>query len=143
MAHPRPPQPPSEGFAPPPGATRIVIIPSHTPLAALLEFFGTTVQLNGQPPIMGGWDQIPIDVPPGRHHVRVSTRYRGEYGAAETTVDVRPGETATVYYRSPALSTARGAIGSEPQRTPGIRLLWGLAALFVLFLAIGVTLVMI
>lgn len=125
----------------PAGMGRIVVRPSHTRLAFLLDLFGTTIWVNDWPPIAGRWDPVPIDVHPGRHHVRVSTRYRGEFGPAEITVDVRPAETLTLYYRSPALSFARGAIGPQPQRTPGMGLIWGLAGCLVLFLALGIALV--
>lgn len=118
--------------------------PSHTPVAFLAELTaGTNVVLNDQPAIAHGWAPLPIHVFPGRHHLQVSTRWRGEFGRAAISIDVRPGETVTVYYRSPALSVSAGAIGFAPQRTPAIGVIWGIAAALVLLLALGVTLVLI
>lgn len=48
------------------------------------------------------------------------TRYLGRLGPASITVNVQPGQQVPVFYRCPAAAGFKGAIGFEPQKTPGM-----------------------
>jgi hypothetical protein len=98
---------------------RLVVDSSYNPMAFLLGLTGPRVTINGQPASVK-WGQAPFDLPAGNYHLRVSTRYLGDYGPAELPVTVHPGQLVTVYYRPPAAIGMKGGIGFEPQKTRGM-----------------------
>ena len=66
-----------------------------------------------------GWGRMAIPTQPGRHSVRVqvsSSGWRGDYGAAETTVAVPPGGFVELEYRPPLVRWQRGVLGEGQQR---------------------------
>lgn len=102
-----------------PSFGRIMLDTSYSWLDFSLALTGPTVTLDGYP-IRAEWGLIPLDVPAGRHHIKVHTRYGRPKGIAEIEVLVHPGEQVLLYYRAPAIMLIGGAIGTQPQQTPGI-----------------------
>jgi hypothetical protein len=65
------------------------------------------------------------DVPvwAGRVRVEAHTQWLRRYGQAELDVDVPPGAVVPVYYAVPWHQFTRGAMGTTPQRRPGVWML--------------------
>ena len=110
---------------PPPAMGRLVVESSYNPMAFMLAMTGPKVTINGQPANVK-WGQAPFDLPAGNYHVRVSTRYLGDFGPAELPVAVYPGQLTTVYYRPPATVGMKGALGFQPQKTRGMSVIMAL-----------------
>lgn len=140
------PHPPSQPYAQPaqppmhqPGPPGIMLNTSYTPLAFMLGLFSPRIEVNGQQVPNPKWGQTHIPVPPGQYHLRVSTRYLWDFGAAETAVRLAPGESAPLYYRAPAMAVfVGGAIGPVPQKTPGLVALLIISALPLLLCFLGI-----
>jgi hypothetical protein len=98
---------------------RLVVDSSYNPMAFMLALTGPRVTINGQPASVR-WGQAPFDLPAGNYHLRVSTRYLGDFGPAELPVAVYPGQLVTVYYRPPAAVGMKGSLGFQPQKTRGM-----------------------
>jgi hypothetical protein len=98
---------------------RLVVDSSYNPMAFMLGLTGPRVTINGQPASVK-WGQAPFDLPAGNYHLRVSTRYLGDFGPAELPVAVYPGQLVTVYYRPPATIGMKGSLGFQPQKTRGM-----------------------
>lgn len=98
---------------------RLVVSSSHNPMAFMLNLTGPRVTINGQPANVK-WGQAPFDLPAGNYHVRVATRYLGEFGPAELPVSVYPGQLTTVFYRPPATIGMKGSLAFQPVKTPGM-----------------------
>jgi len=83
-------------------ATGILVSTKIFPLAFLLLLFKTNVTVDGATSVLKWGDHF-FDVPPGAHEVRVSFRYFFSRRTGETglSVEVVPGRTTTVLYRSP------------------------------------------
>jgi hypothetical protein len=115
------PQPPHGGHpaGSPPATGQLLVHSSHNAMAFMLAFTGPRVTINGQPASVR-WGTAPFDLPAGNHHVRVSTRYLGDFGPAELPVTIYPGQQTTVYYRPPAAIGMKGSIGFAPQQTRGM-----------------------
>jgi hypothetical protein len=113
------------------GVGRLVVDSSYAGGAFILGATGPTIEINGQP-VRANWGQWPLDLVPGNYHVRVFTRYLGQFGSAQLNVTVYPGQQVTVFYRPPAVIGMGGAIGFTPQKTRGMAAL--LVFMGVLFL---------
>lgn len=99
---------------------QILIDTSFSWIDVSLLFTGPTVTVDGRQ-IRARWGLVPIDVPAGAHRLRVHTRYgRRPRGIARASVVVPAGGQVRLFYRAPAVMTHAGALGSGPQRTPGI-----------------------
>ena len=68
------------------------------------------------------WGRNVLPVAPGRHQVHVHTPYflPPQVGPADTAVDVMPGQTLELEYRSPLVVFMKGALGTPPQKYPGM-----------------------
>ena len=93
------------------GATGILVSTKIFPLAFLLLLFKTNVSIDGVTSVLKWGDHF-FAVPPGRHEVSVSFRYlfSSQMGRASIGVEVAPGHTTTVLYRSPFLVFLGGSI---------------------------------
>jgi hypothetical protein len=111
---------------------------SYNPMALLFALTGPRVTLNGYPTNVR-WGEAPFDLPAGNYHVRVATRYLGEFGPAELPVAVHPGQLTTVYYRPPSAKGMKGAIGFTPQKTRGMAVLMAINVI-VIVIAVAVVL---
>lgn len=111
--------PPPGGYPIPHGAGRLVVHSSYNKMAFILAATGPKVEINGRPQPVN-WGQAPFDLPPGDYHLKVSTRYMGEYGPAYLPVRITPGQVTTVFYRPPATIGMKGALGFTPQNTRGM-----------------------
>jgi hypothetical protein len=117
-----PPHGPPYGGYPagqPPAMGRLVVHTSYNPMAFLFALTGPKVTLNGQPTNVR-WGAASFDLPAGNHHLRVATRYLGDFGPADLPVAVHPGQQTTVYYRPPATIGMKGSLGFTPQKTRGM-----------------------
>ncbi|TDV47096.1 hypothetical protein CLV71_110280 [Actinophytocola oryzae] len=95
---------------------RLLLHTAYNPMAFLLALTGPRVTINGQPANVR-WGEVAFNLPAGNHHLRVTTRYLGDFGPAELPVAIYPGQVTTVYYRPPATKGMKGAIGFTPQPT--------------------------
>jgi hypothetical protein len=118
---PQGPQPPYGGYpaGPPPAVGRLVVHTSYNGMAFIFGLTGPKITINGQP-AKANWGEVPFDLPAGNYHLRVATRYLGDFGPAELPVAIYPGQQTTVYYRPPASWGMKGGIGFAPQPTRGM-----------------------
>lgn len=122
----QPYQPPA-----PHGVGRLVVDSSYAGGAFILAATGPTIEVNGQP-VRANWGPWPFDLLPGNYHVRVYTRYLGQFGPAQLNVTVYPGQQVTVFYRPPAVIGMSGAIGFTPQKSRGMAALLVVMGVFFL-----------
>ena len=99
------------------GQGQLVVI-IREPVGAL-GMVSPLVTIDGYP-APARWGPNPYPVTPGQHQVRVWARYLFDYGAAEQTVDIAPGQSLDVHYSAPMLTFIRGRIGFVPQPRPGL-----------------------
>lgn len=94
--------------------TGIQVTTKIFPLAWLLLLFKTNVTIDGVESVQP-WGSHFFAAPPGRHEVRVSFRYlfSKAQGENRVAVDVAPGRTVRVLYRSPFLVFMGGSIKVE------------------------------
>ncbi|MBX6723374.1 MAG: hypothetical protein IRY92_09095, partial [Dactylosporangium sp.] len=99
-------------------------------MSFMLAGFRPKATINGyEVPLNWGDNLIPA--PPGLHQITVYVPYLWKFGHATITVDNTAG-TPLVHYAAPVWTFQRGAIGTEPQRHPGMA-----AALIVNGIAVG------
>ncbi|ADG97415.1 conserved hypothetical protein [Segniliparus rotundus DSM 44985] len=103
----------------PEGAGQLVLDTGFFWLAWIFFLTGPSVRVDGVERARN-WGKAFVPVPPGQHLVEVYTRYLWPVGRASLPVFVQPGQTAPVFYRAPAIVWCKGAIGHEPQKTPGL-----------------------
>ena len=116
----------------PPGIT---VDCSYFPLAFLLMLTKPKIFVNGQQVPNTQWGPNHIPVGAGHYHLKVHTPWLIEMGPAEVPVALQDGQAVRYYYRTPVMIFLRGAIGPEPQKTPGMvamYVLYGVVALFLL-----------
>lgn len=102
--------------APQGGYGRIVLQSSYYFMAWRLGKVPMTVFVDGVPQQMQ-WGQTFIDVPAGQHQIAIQGDYRGRViGQAQTVAQVMPGQQSMLYYRAPALASAPGSAGPNPQQ---------------------------
>jgi hypothetical protein len=99
------------------GMGRIVLQSSYFFMAWRLGSVPMTVFVDGMPQQMQ-WGQTFIDVPAGQHQIAIQGDYRGKrtIGQAQTVAQVMPGQQSMLYYRAPALASAPGSVGPNPQQ---------------------------
>lgn len=105
-------------------------------LSGFLTSPGVTV--NGHP-VAAKWGANQYQIPAGQYQVAVKVNYLMDYGDAALPVQVTPGRAATVYYAAPNGLFFKGAIGFEPQKNPGMWLVWlalGLVALVIVLMLV-------
>jgi hypothetical protein len=124
----------------PPPMGRLVVDSSYNPMAFMFALTGPKVTLDGRPASVK-WGQTPFDLPAGNHHLRVATRYLGDFGPAELPVAVYPGQQTTVYYRPPATIGMKGSLGFSPQKTRGMSVIMVINVVAVLLVIIMLVLV--
>jgi hypothetical protein len=109
-----PPTPPHAGGA-------IAVTLKYHPLAFLLGLFKPQVQLNGHD-VANAWGRQVIPVQPGQYHVHVHVPYLipPRIGVADLPVMVHPGQTLELEYRAPMIAFMKGALGTPPQKYPGM-----------------------
>ena len=92
-------------------ATGILVRTKIFPLAFLLLLFKTNVTIDGTTSVLEWGDHVFV-LPPGEHDVKVSFRYlfSKRVGEADLTVEVVPGQTTTVLYRSPFIVFMGGSM---------------------------------
>lgn len=84
------------------------------------------------------WGPNFYPAPAGRRHVRVTTRYLWEFGAAEADADVFPGQTAVLHYTPPWLTFMAGRIGPTVQPRGGAVVLWVLVPIVALLVVLAI-----
>ena len=104
-----------------PPATAIAVTARFIPLAWIFFFIRPAVAVDAVP-VPGSWGRTVLPVVPGPHRVQVYVPYflPPRVGRVETIVTVQPGQTVELEYRAPAWLFARGALGTPPQRYPGL-----------------------
>jgi hypothetical protein len=99
----------------------IAVTLRYHPLAFLLGLFKPQLQLNGYD-VGRAWGRVVVPVPPGRHHVHVHVPYLipPRIGVADLPVVVHPGQVLELEYRAPMIAFMKGALGTPPQKYPGM-----------------------
>lgn len=92
------------------------------PLALLLFFFKPKIAVDGQEMTAPAWGRTVLPARPGQHHVHVHVPYflPSKLGAADATVDVRPGQVAELEYKAPMWAFSPGSLGAGPQQYNGV-----------------------
>jgi hypothetical protein len=100
----------------------ITVTARYFPLAFLLALVKPVLIIDGQPVGMRWNDPVVVPVRPGQHHVHVHTPYLipRRMGKADLVVTAHPGQTVELEYKSPLVVFAGGALGSPPQKYPGM-----------------------
>jgi hypothetical protein len=84
----------------------------------MLSAFSPKAVINGQlVPLRWGDNHLPA--PRGSHAIEIYVPYLWKFGRASIVVDNSTG-VPPVYYAAPVWTWMRGAIGFQPQRTPGL-----------------------
>ena len=114
------PTPPAQ---PAPGAT-LALTAKFFPMAFIFFFVKPAITIDGYQ-VPGVWGRNVIPVAPGRHQLHVHTPYflPSKVGPADTAVDLAPGQTVELEYRSPVVVFMGGALGAPPQKYPGLPVL--------------------
>ncbi|MEU4420169.1 hypothetical protein AB0F81_06055 [Actinoplanes sp. NPDC024001] len=118
------------------GDSAIAVTMKYAPLAFLLGLFTPVLEVDGQD-VPAMWGRVVTSVAFGPHlvHVHVPYLLPARIGTAETTVVATPGGTVELEYRAPLLSFMGGALGTPPQRYPGLA-----AAVILLITAVALAL---
>ncbi len=106
---------------PPSGGGAIAVTLKYNPLAFILGLFKPKVLINGQEAATG-WGRTVLPVPPGQYHLHVHVPYflPPQVGPADLGVNVYPGQTVELEYRAPMINFMKGALGTAPQKYPGM-----------------------
>ncbi|GIE29894.1 hypothetical protein Ait01nite_029390 [Actinoplanes italicus] len=104
------------------GYSTITVTARYFPLAFLLALVKPVLIIDGQPVRIGWNEPVVVPVTPGQHHVHVHTPYLlpRRMGKADLVVTAHPGRSVDLEYKSPLVVNARGALGSPPQKYPGM-----------------------
>ncbi|MBO0868032.1 MAG: hypothetical protein J2P15_05660, partial [Micromonosporaceae bacterium] len=115
----------------PGGGGAIEVDAKFFPLAFMLFFFKPQIGLDGMPPSAGTWGRNQIPIAPGRHQVHVHTPYflPPRVGPADLVVDVAPGQSVQLEYRSPLIVWSKGSLGPPPQKYNGMWFFWLMVAI--------------
>ena len=92
------------------------------------------VRLNGYP-VASSYGANIFPVPPGHWHIDVDCQWMRTYGQAALDLDLAEGQTVDAFYAPPYHQFAKGRIGLQRQRRPGLA---GLALLLGIALAVVV-----
>ena len=119
-----PPQPGPYPPAGPPaqgGGGAIAITLKYHPIAFLMALFKPVLEINGQP-APRAWGRQVIPLAPGNYHVHAHVPYLlpPRIGSADLGVTLMPGQTVELEYRAPTIAFMNGALGTPPQKTPGL-----------------------
>jgi hypothetical protein len=136
MPPPGPPQPPYAAQPPP---------PAHQPMGWLRVFIQGNVMtsnmitpalvVNGaRVPSRYGENVLPVYAGPTR--VELHAQWLRAYGQAAIDTVVPEGQTVTLFYAAPMHQFARGRIGYEKQKRPGVAGFVALMALIVLVVVV-------
>jgi hypothetical protein len=118
------------------GASAIAVTAKFLPLAFIFYFIKPVLEIDGYR-VPARWGENTVPVQPGRHQVHVHVPYflPPRVGPADATVDVAPGQSVPLEYRTPLVVFMRGAMGAPPQKYPGM------IALIIVYVVIGLILV--
>lgn len=96
--------------------TSLTIITKRPPTLVLVT---PTAVINGQM-VPLRWGENVIPAPPGVHHITIYVQWMWKTGVAEITVDNTRAPAAPVHYSMPYTNFHKGAIGFQPQASPGL-----------------------
>lgn len=117
------------------GPTGELVLNLRKPFGAM-GMISPVVTIDGYP-AGSSWGRNAFQVPAGVRQIDVAQTYLWTYGRASHPVDVEPGRTSEIFYSGPTVTFGLGgAIGTEPQRRPGSRLLIGLLVVVALMLVL-------
>lgn len=116
------------------GTTGIVVNTKFMPLAWIFYFVKPKIGIDDQPPMQAAWGYNTFPVVPGRHKVHVHTPYflPSRVGPADFILDVAPGQTVELEYRTPLIVFLQGSLGPPPQKYNGTWIMWVLLGIFIL-----------
>jgi hypothetical protein len=104
------------------------------PLSFFFYFVKPNIGIDGAEPMPAAWGYHTIPVVPGRHNVHVHVPYflPSRVGPADFVVDVAPGQTVELEYKTPLIVWSPGSLGPPPQKYNGAWLMWLLLGIVVL-----------
>jgi hypothetical protein len=125
---------PNPQYPTPQDGAAIALTTKFFPLAFFFLFVKPVVTIDNYPVPPAGWGRQVIPVAPGRHQLHVHTPYflPPRVGPADLVVDVAPGQTAELEYRSPVVVFMGGSLGTPPQKYNGMWVLIALYAVIIL-----------
>ena len=95
-----------------------VLIPSRNPSFVI---FAPEARINGEL-VSAHWGINQIQLPPGRHHLRISMRIGKNWGIGETYIDSETEERLTLYYAAPYSFRREGRIDTTPPKPAGLEI---------------------
>ncbi|MGI9157322.1 MAG: hypothetical protein ACR2FG_11925 [Marmoricola sp.] len=90
-----------------------------------------SVRINGQP-VHVTFGQNDIPVYPGPVTVQASTQWLREYGQAQISFDVTPGDGVEIWYAAPQHQFTTGSMGYHKQKPKGTVVMVGVVVIVVL-----------
>jgi hypothetical protein len=110
---------PMVGSQPPafPGPTGTLVLQLARPWGSM-GMITPQVQIDGYP-VNVRWGRNDIVVPAGVRQVTASCTYLWQYGHAQDSVPVGPGQQVEVHYSAPLFTFIGGRIGPQPQPRAG------------------------
>jgi hypothetical protein len=76
-------------------------------------------EINGHPVALN-WGVNHLQAQPGVHNIHIYMPWMWRYGKADITIDNRAAPAPQVYYAVPYTTFAKGAIGLQPVKNPGL-----------------------
>ncbi|TSD63566.1 hypothetical protein [Aeromicrobium piscarium] len=94
-----------------------------------------SVRVNGYP-MRVAYGANRLAMPPGRAFIEIDCQWMLTYGKASIDVEVPAHGSVPVFYAPPYHQFSRGAIGTEPQKRPGLAGVFGIIGGIVLVLTL-------
>ncbi len=104
------------------GTATVAVTMRYAPIAFLFGIRKPVLTIDGQR-VRAGWKRrVVVPVNPGSHlvHVHVPYLLPPRAGKADLPVQLGPGQAVSLEYRAPLIAFMRGALGTSPQRYPGV-----------------------
>lgn len=100
----------------------IAVTTQFMPLSFMLAFFKPKILIDGYETPPASWGRNVVPTRPGQHRVHVHVPYLlpPQIGAADTLVDVHPGQLVELEYKAPVWGFSPGSLGHPPQSYNGV-----------------------
>jgi hypothetical protein len=120
----------------------IAVKTEYSPMEFMFAAFTPKIFINGYEVPVAGWGWTVVPLVPGVHHVHVHTPYflPSRIGAADATVEVRPGQITELQYKAPLSTFSPGSLGVGPQKYNGLGAL--IAVLVIVFVVMALFMMM-
>ncbi|GIH20293.1 hypothetical protein [Rugosimonospora africana] len=118
------------------GGAAIAVTTKFFVMAFMLFFFKPKIFVDGREIGAAIWGRNTIPVAPGQHQVHVHVPYflPSQIGKSDVVVNVAPGQTAELEYKTPLWVFAQGSLGPPPQSYNGKWLYWVMGAVLLVLI---------